>query len=169
MSSSALQFQIRNMKSADIPQVEALDQQCFLTPWPKGSFLYELRPDSSSISLVAELTKPEEKPQIIGVIVVWLIVDTAEVATLAVAPEFRGMGVAKHLLASALLLAWQAGAQKSLLDVRVSNLAALHLYYGMGYQAVGLRPGYYEDTHEDALLLTLDPLQPEALKAILGR
>ena len=50
--------------------------------------------------------------------------------------------------------------------MRVSNTAALHLYYGLGYQAVGLRPGYYEDTHEDALLLTLDPLDPLALQAL---
>jgi ribosomal-protein-alanine N-acetyltransferase len=70
------------------------------------------------------------------------------------------------LLASALRLAWEAGARKSILEVRVSNTAALHLYYGLGYQAVGLRPGYYEDTHEDALLLTLDPLDPLALQAL---
>ena len=90
----------------------------------------------------------------------------AEVATLAVAPQERGRGVGRRLLASALRLAWEAGARKSILEVRVSNTAALHLYYGVGYQPVGLRPGYYEDTHEDALLLTLDPLDPHALKAL---
>jgi ribosomal-protein-alanine N-acetyltransferase len=154
------------MNIADLPQVEALDRICFRTPWPEGSFRYELRPDSNSICLVAESDEAEAEPQIIGMVVVWLIADVAEVATLAVAPQERGRGIARKLLASALQLAWQAGACKSILEVRVSNTAALHLYYGFGYQAVGLRPGYYEDTHEDALLLTLDPLDLLALQAL---
>jgi len=41
------------------------------------------------------------------------------------------------------------------------------LYYGLGFAAVGLRPGYYEDTHEDALLLTLENIQPQALEKLL--
>ncbi len=166
MSSKAPQVHLRRMTLADLPQVEALDRACFRTPWPEDSFRYELRPDANSICLVAESDEAEAEPQIIGMVVVWLITDIAEVATLAVAPQERGKGIARQLLASALRLAWQAGARKSILEVRVSNTAALHLYYGLGYQAVGLRPGYYEDTHEDALLLTLDPLDPLALQAL---
>jgi len=166
MSPQAPQVNVRYMKLADLPQVEALDSVCFRTPWPEGSFRYELRPDSASICLVAELEEAEAEPQIIGMVVVWLIADMAEVATLAVAPQERGRGVGRQLLISALRLAWQAGARKSILEVRISNTPALHLYYGVGYQPVGLRPGYYEDTHEDALLLTLDPLDPLALQAL---
>jgi len=104
---------------------------------------------------------------IVGNVVVWLIVDEAHVATLAVAPDYRGQGVARALLAAVLLEAWRRGARKSLLEVRRSNTAALHLYYGLGFAAVGLRPGYYEDTHEDALLLTLENIQPQALEKLL--
>ena len=166
MSPKAPQVHLRRMTLADLPQVEALDRACFRTPWPEDSFHYELRPDSTSICLVAELDEAGSEPQIVGMVVVWLIADMAEVATLAVAPQERGRGVGRRLLASALQLAWEAGARKSILEVRVSNTAALHLYYGLGYQPVGLRPGYYEDTHEDALLLTLDPLDPLALQAL---
>ncbi len=166
MSPKAPQVHLRRMTLADLPQVEALDRSCFLNPWPEDSFRYELRPDSTSICLVAELDEAGSKPQIVGMVVVWLIADMAEVATLAVASQERGRGVGRQMLASALRLAWEAGARKSILEVRVSNTAALHLYYGLGYQAVGLRPGYYEDTHEDALLLTLDPLDPLALQAL---
>ena len=166
MSPKAPQVHLRRMTLADLPQVEALDRVCFRTPWPEDSFRYELRPYSTSICLVAELDQAGSEPQIVGMVVVWLIADMAEVATLAVAPQERGRGVGQRLLASALRLAWEAGARKSILEVRVSNTAALHLYYGVGYQPVGLRPGYYEDTHEDALLLTLDPLDPHVLKAL---
>ena len=163
MSPLVAHVRIRRMSQADLPQVQALDKLSFTTPWPPGSFEYELRPDSSSICLVAELI---DQPLIVGVVVVWLIADEAEVATLAVTPQERGKGIARQLLATALHLAWQAGARKSQLDVRVSNAPALRLYYGFGYQPVGLRPGYYEDTHEDALLLTLDPLDPHKLEAL---
>lgn len=166
MSPKAPQVHLRRMTLADLPQVEALDRACFRTPWPENSYRYELRPDSTSICLVAELDEAGSEPQIVGMVVVWLIANMAEVATLAVAPQGRGGGIARKLLASALRLAWEAGARKSILEVRVSNTAALHLYYGLGYQAVGLRPGYYEDTHEDALLLTLDPLDPLALQSL---
>ena len=166
MSPKALHVHLRRMTLADLPQVEVLDRACFRTPWPEDSFRYELRPDSTSICLVAELEEAGSEPQIVGMVVVWLIADMAEVATLAVAPQERGRGVGRRLLASALRLAWEAGACKSILEVRVSNTVALHLYYGVGYQPVGLRPGYYEDTHEDALLLTLDPLDPHVLQAL---
>ena len=158
---------LRRMTHADLPQVEALDQLSFRTPWPPGSFAYELRPDASSICLVAETTGEAARSVIIGNVVIWLAADEAQVATLAVAPEWRGRGAARILLAGALLQAWQLGARKSLLEVRVSNEAALHLYYGLGYKAVGLRPGYYEDTREDALLLTLEEIEPKALQRLI--
>lgn len=165
--SSPAPIRLRRMTQADLPQVEALDRLSFRTPWPPGSFAYELRPDASSICLVAECADADAHSRIIGNVVIWLAADEAQVATLAVAPEYRGRGVARALLAAGLLEAWQLGARKSVLEVRVSNEAALHLYYGMGYKPVGLRPGYYEDTHEDALLLTLEEIQPEALQKLL--
>lgn len=160
-------IRLRRMTHADLPQVEALDQLSFRTPWPPGSFAYELRPDASSICLVAESLEEAGQPKIVGSAVIWLVVDEAQVATLAVAPPYRGRGIARALLAAGLLQAWQKGARKSLLEARVSNQAALRLYYGMGFEAVGLRPGYYQDTHEDALLLTLEEMQPDALEKLL--
>ncbi|MFZ3070980.1 MAG: ribosomal protein S18-alanine N-acetyltransferase [Anaerolineaceae bacterium] len=160
------EIQLRRMTLADLPQVEALDQRCFSDPWPKGSFLYELRPDSSSICLVAELGNDPLAAQIVGVTVLWVILDEAHVGTLAVLPGYRGKGIARRLLANALLQSYQAGARKSLLEVRAGNQPALHLYYGFGFEVVGLRPGYYEDNHEDAWLLTLPRLDPQVLEKL---
>ena len=160
-------IRLRRMTQADLSQVEALDRLCFRTPWPPESFAYELRPDTYSVCLVAEAAGEGAPGGVVGNVVVWLIVDEAHVATLAVAPDYRGQGLARALLAAVLLEAWRRGARKSLLEVRRSNTAALHLYYGLGFAAVGLRPGYYEDTHEDALLLTLENIQPQALEKLL--
>lgn len=157
---------VRLMTPADLPQVEALDQACFSDPWPRGAFSYELRPDSNSLCLVARDSSSEQEP-IVGVVVTWLIVDEVHIGTLAVSPGYRGLGIARRLLASALLRASKNGAVKSLLEVRAGNNQALKLYFGMGYEAVGLRPGYYENNHEDALLLTLDPIDIRRMEALI--
>ncbi len=155
---------LRRMTLEDLPQVEVLDRICFSDPWPAGSFLYELRPDSSSVCLVAETNNKGEQSRVIGVIVVWIILDEAHIGTLAVLPAFRKLGIARRLLSSALLLAFDDGARKALLEVRASNLEALKLYYGLGFEVVGIRPGYYQDNHEDAWLLTLEPIDPQLLE-----
>lgn len=157
---------IREMNLDDLLTVEDLDKRCFSQPWPAGSFLHELRSDSYSLCLVAEDTSDESNPKVIGSIVVWLIVDEAHIATLAIDPEYRNLGIARRLLATALLQASEMGAIKSLLEVRSGNLTALRLYFGFGYEVVGLRPGYYQDNHEDALLLTLNNIDQQQLNRI---
>ncbi len=158
---TALSF--REMKEADLPSVHKLDQQSFSNPWPENAFHYELLQNQTSVCMVAEVAD-EKGFQIIGSSVVWVIVDEAHVAMLAVAPAFRGLGIARRLLALSLIEASKRGATKSLLEVRKNNTNALHLYYGLGYTLDGIRPGYYPDNHEDALLLSLVPLELEGLK-----
>ena len=157
---------IRKMVESDLSAVEALDRASFNDPWPDGSFAYELKPGQPNLCLVAVVGENE---QLVGAIVVWLIVDEAHIGTIAVDPEYRHHGVGLMLLATALLQAAELGATASLLKVRAGNTAALKLYYGLGYEAVGLRAGYYKDNHEDALLLTNPRLDIEKLKKIAGQ
>ena len=157
----------RKMREADLEQVAELDQISFADPWPQGSFAYELRSNNYSICLVAEDLEAPGGPRIVGALVVWLVVDEAHIATIAVHPDYRHRGIARRLLAEGLLEAARQGAVKSLLEVRAGNTDALHLYYGVGYQAVGLRPNYYQTEKEDALLLNLDPLDVESLRNLV--
>ena len=157
---------IRTMLLADLPEVEAIDQSVFSLPWPTGSFLYELRTNSNSIDLVAVDSERPLGRQIVGMVVVWMIADEAHVATLAILPEYRHQGIALRLMATALAKAQKEGMVKSLLEVRAGNTDALSLYFGLGYHTVGLRPGYYEDNHEDALLLTLEKLDSALLNKL---
>ncbi len=157
----ALSF--REMAVADLASVQMLDQQSFINPWPEGAFHYELTGNQLSVCWVAEVMD-ENGMQIVASAVIWVIIDEAHLAMLAVTPQYRGLGIARRLLACALLVAFERGARKSLLEVRKNNIDALHLYYGFGYELAGIRPGYYLDNHEDALLLTLDPLSKSALE-----
>ncbi len=156
----------RPMTIDDEPQVKDLDVISFKTPWPSDAFRYELMESNNSICWVAEMRSSSDLPEIVGSVIVWLILDEAHVATLAIKPEYRGLGIARRLLALTLKVCMEKGATQSLLEVRRSNVDALHLYFGLGYEIAGIRPGYYADNHEDALLLTLKVLNAEELTKI---
>lgn len=153
----------RAMTLEDIDQVENIDQVSFSSPWPKSAFHYELTKNKNAICQVAEYDVPGRPPKIIGAIIVWVIVDEAHISTLAVHPDYRRHGTAQKLLVRALSLAAQAGATQALLEVRAGNLAAQNLYRKLGFEILGIRKGYYQDNHEDALLMTLANLSSSQL------
>ena len=138
-----------------------IDRLNFTEPWPAKSFSYELS-TNYSICLVAV----DDCDVVLGEIVVWVIVDEAHVATIAVHPDHQKKGIASTLLAEALIQAMDRGASASLLEVRPSNTAALKLYQRFGYETVGIRKEYYQDNKEDALLLNLYELNIEKLRNI---
>jgi len=159
----SLSFRLMTVDDLDV--VQELDRQSFTNPWPEGAFKYELIESQNSRCWVAEI-KQNQRSMVIGSAVLWIILDEAHIATLAVDPLYRGHGVGKRLLAIALIDAYSAGAKKAFLEARKNNQDALHLYYGFGFTAVGIRPGYYPDNHEDALLLSLDELDPSKLEKL---
>ena len=144
---------IRKMTLDDIEQVIAIDRVSFSLPWPERSFRFELTDNPASRCWVAEVDG-----KIVGLIVVWLIVDEVHVATIATHPEFRRQGIAKNLLAHALQHMSSEGAQSSFLEVRASNLAAQDLYRKFGFEESGVRRRYYRDNDEDAILMTLSAI-----------
>ena len=149
---------IRKMTVDDIPAVVDLDQKSFSLPWPERSFRFELTDNPASRCWVAEVDG-----KVVGMIVVWLIVDEAHVATLATHPDYRRQGIGRRLLAHALRHIMQDGARSSFLEVRESNLAAQEMYRKFGYEVTGRRRRYYRDNDEDAILMSLDSLDAERL------
>jgi [ribosomal protein S18]-alanine N-acetyltransferase len=100
--------------------------------------------------------------RLVGMLVLWMIVDEAHIASLATHPEFRRQGIAKQLLVEALDNAYAEGARTAFLEVRASNEAARRMYQKFGFEEVGRRERYYKDNNEDAILMTLKrlPLAP---------
>ena len=168
MSSNSIENRIviRRMAFEDLPQVEALDHVCFSDPWPENAFAYELRPGAPNICLVAVDPSLPAESDVIGVAIFWLIVDELHVGTIGVLESYRRRRVGLALIVEGLLEGSRQGAITSLLEVRAGNKAAQHLYLGLGYEIVGLRPRYYSDNHEDALLLTLPIIDPMKLVKI---
>lgn len=151
------------MNSHDIEQVNAIDQASFSMPWPKRAYEYELTENPNSRLWVAEVSHPDGSKRVAGMIVLWLILDVAHIATLAVHPDLRGQGIAKYLLATALRAGIQNGASEATLEVRASNKTAQVLYRLFCFKVVGRRPHYYQDNKEDAVIMTVDSLDDEYL------
>ncbi len=154
------------MTLEDIPVVRVLDVASFSLPWPESAYHFELTHNPDSLPLVIEIKDDKENLQITGMMVIWLILDEAHIGTIAIDPAFRRKGLAKRLLAEGLLMSYEQGARAAFLEVRQSNLAAQELYKQFGFTIEGIRPRYYKNNHEDALLLTLRPLIAGKIKTI---
>ena len=146
------------MKLEDVARVHEIDVLSFTLPWPEKSYLFELIENPATLAVVAEVTPQDGKMVVIGMAVVWIVVDEAHIATIAIHPDYRGYGYGKKLLAETLRLAMRRGATLATLEVRENNLPAQQLYVKFGFRMVGRRPQYYKDNNEDAVLMTVDRL-----------
>lgn len=145
---------LRRMMVEDVPAVHAIDVGSFTLPWPERSLRFEVSDNPAARCWVAELDG-----QVVGMLVLWLIVDEAHIATLAIQPEYRRQGLAKRLLVEALRTAYQEGARQALLEVRAGNEAAQAMYRTFGFEEVGRRARYYKDNGEDAILMTMGKME----------
>jgi [ribosomal protein S18]-alanine N-acetyltransferase len=144
---------IRRMTLEDVPTVHAIDTLSFSLPWPESSFRFELTGNPISRSWVAE-----SGGQIAAMLVLWLIIDEAHIATIATHPDFRRQGIGERLMMAALLSARAEGAEHAFLEVRAGNSSAMSLYKKYGFIVAGVRSRYYKDNNEDAILMNLEDL-----------
>lgn len=142
---------IRRMTLDDVPAVHEIDELSFSLPWPERSFRFELSANPVSRSWVAEVDG-----KIAAMLVLWFIIDEAHIATIAVHPDFRRRGIGEQILLHALRAVQGEGAKRAFLEVRVGNVAAQAMYKKYGFEVAGVRPGYYKDNNEDALLMNLE-------------
>ena len=163
---AAPEVRIRPMRLEDVPRVHVIDRLCFSLPWTERSYIFEITENINSSAWVAEVSTPEGGYEIAGMVVNWIILDEAHVATLGVHPDFRRLRIGQRLLAHSLIEAWKRGARIAFLEVRRGNLNAQALYERFGFEVVGERPRYYKDNNEDALLMTLERMQVDKLKAL---
>jgi len=78
-----------------------------------------------------------------GFVLSRIIVDEAEILTIAMAPEARGLGHGRPLVARHLDELARAGVRTVHLEVEEGNAPALALYRRLGFRQVGRREGYY--------------------------
>jgi ribosomal-protein-alanine N-acetyltransferase len=152
-----LKVEIGPMHVDDLLQVQAIERASFTTPWPAHAYRSELETNRLASYVVARAGG-----QVVGYGGVWLMVDEAHITTFAVHPDWRRQGIGDRLLIALLDVALQRGAREATLEVRLSNVAARRLYEKWGFRPAGLRPRYYTDDNEDALIMTTPPLDAPA-------
>ena len=146
---------VRPFAVADLSAVMAIETDSFPDPWTPGLFLGELAARGRSW-LVAE-----DEGGIVGYGGVAVLVDgDAHLMNLAVACDRRGEGIGRLLLGELMSAAAGSGGLRITLEVRAGNATAIALYESVGMRSVGVRPHYYENGGEDAVILWGDLPQP---------
>lgn len=148
-------FLVRKMTREDLPAVMALEQASFRNPWSYELLQRELGHDWSIILLLEE-PLPEGGRRLLGVSIFWIVHDEVHVLNVATAPEHRRRGVGRSLMEATLAEGRTRKCALATLEVRRSNEPAIGLYKSFGFRAVGVRPNYYVDEGEDAIVMVLD-------------
>ena len=147
----AADLEIRRMRPQDVPDVMEIESISFgRHHWSEESFYNEM---NNQVGRYYALIHTERK-KLIGYLGFWLIADEAHITTVAVKPEYRGNALGELMLSQCLERCAQHSIHWVTLEVRVTNYNAQNLYYKYGFASVGIRPKYYQDNQEDALIMT---------------
>ena len=142
----------RRMREADLPRVMEIERAAFSHPWTEELVRRELGHEFSTVLLACG----GDSGAVQGFAVVWLVHDELHVLNVAVAPEARRRGVARAILDRVEAQGREQGARIAMLEVRRGNAPAIALYRSLGYREVGVRPRYYAEDGEDALVMDKD-------------
>lgn len=148
-----VRLSIAPMRLEDVSDVHRIEAASFPSPWPDYAFRQEIQTNRLAHYLVVKAGE-----ETVGYGGMWLMVDEAHVTTFAVLPEWRRRGVGGRLMLELMRIAQDLNARLVTLEVRLSNHAARALYGRFGFRPVGLRPRYYSDNNEDALIMTTAPI-----------
>ena len=140
-------MKIEKMTTDHVAQIAELEKLCFSDPWSENSIAYELT-NKLSLWLVAT-----EESVVIGYIGSQTVLDETDMMNLAVHPEHRRKGIAEALVSALAGELKQRGSGYLTLEVRQSNAPAISLYEKLGFVQIGLRPNYYRNPKENALIL----------------
>ena len=138
-------------------RIMLIEHEAYPEPWTVGMFRDEVRSDRSFF-YVALL-----EDDLIGYAGFWQILDEAHITSVTVSKAYRGQGFGREQLNHLMAQGRAVGVSTYTLEVRESNIPALRLYESMGFQAVGVRKGYYSKTQEDAVVMSLEVALPEEL------
>ena len=140
----------RLCEAQDLPAVMELDREAFFDPWSLETWQRELQ-NPIAVWIVEEVER-----EIVGYAGIWNVAGEAQVMRVAVRKALRNRGLGLMLMQELIHKSLESGAEAMTLEVRESNAAALKVYERCGFVSQGVRPNYYEDTHEGAVIMWLE-------------
>ncbi len=143
----------RRARAEDLRRISEIESDGFAHPWSRDLLARELGHAWSRMLLAVV---PAQVERVVGFVVYWLVHDELHVLNIATAVEERGRGIGRALMEEAEADARRRGARLSTLEVRNSNASAIALYRSLGYRQTGVRPNYYAQENEDAIVMMKD-------------
>lgn len=141
------ELNIRLMGLNDVPQVFDIERNSFNdSSWSIDAFYHEVEQNEFAHYFVIEFNE-----KIIGYIGIRLVIDQAQITTIAIDETYRGYGLGQLLLKYAMNYV-QTKCDVMSLEVRVDNDVAQHVYTNLGFQYGGKRKNYYGEG-EDAIVM----------------
>ena len=162
------EWRVRGATPDDLDALVCLEETCFSEPWSRKSFEAELTGNQFSRLLVVSHPDSELLGDVVGYICVWVVFEEVRFLNLAVHPEFRRKGMAKHLIMEAIQLGIHEGCYRGLLEVRASNQSARILYQYFNFKEYATRKSYYTNPTEDAILMISEPISQSVANLKVG-
>ena len=138
---------IREYKKGDEIAIAALEAECFYDPWSADAII-----ESANSGIRFFVFCEDEKT--LGYVGLQTTLDEGYITNIAVTKKFRGRGIGRSLLSHLELMMEDLSLSFISLEVRESNTAAISLYTKMGYESDGVRPNFYENPRENAIIMT---------------
>lgn len=152
-------IKIRKITLEDIDDVVRLEEDNFSHPWKRADYEDLTDKDDRGCVVAKEAGNPACEPgdvsagRVIGCVVYRNIVGDVDITNVQVDKAFRRQGIARELMGKAMECARAVGGERFTLEVRASNAPAIALYESLGFVSAGIRPGFYEDPREDAVIM----------------
>lgn len=139
---------IRLAEAEDLENIYDLDVATFALPWSREALIYDILENDTAFVLVAECDG-----MFAGYADIWTVLDEADLNSIAVNTDFRRKGIGEAIVMAMIDLLGEIGVSIINLEVRVGNTPAIGLYKKYGFKECGVRPKYYLDNGEDALIM----------------
>lgn len=160
-------IEIKKDQHQYISEIAALESDIFPDPWSEKSIRDTLENPQARIWAIISRqappcsctsTAPEHagKPQLLGYVIFYYVLDEGEIARIATSPQHRRQGVAVRLLEKMRAFSYEQNITRWLLDVRISNETAIHFYKAAGFAKDGVRKNFYANPPEDAILMSCE-------------
>ncbi len=143
---------VRAMAHEDLPAVLAIEAESHPAPWTEKIFVEELAREWARLMVVA---LPQGESSVVAFCNYWLVADELHLLNICCALEHRRKGHAQLLMQHMLKVARDRECRLITLEVRASNVGAIAMYERYQFERAGVRPGYYSDNQEDALVMLL--------------
>jgi ribosomal-protein-alanine N-acetyltransferase len=153
-----------SLGATDLDEILVIEDEVYSHPWTRGNFLDSFASPYEALGIRAQ------NGTLIAYFLLMPILEELHLLTFAVNPSYQGQGYAKILLEQMVALAKAKNYSSIMLEVRISNLRAKHIYQRFGFVEIGRRKGYYpldQFSREDAIVMRIPTIATLATSELI--